>query len=120
MAGSRTKNPVESRHGCIPLRPVVATSRPGEHRGGRIPYKKKRSVPWLPDPVQKNPLKSRGNLISRDLVSGSKTGPGHGPGNFYLGTLTGTYEERRITLRFSFCGHRLTTPVVLPKQSYNT
>ena len=56
-AGSRAENPVESRRGCIPLsqiplRPVVATSRPGEYRGGRIPYKKNRSVPWLPDPVQ--------------------------------------------------------------------
>ena len=57
VAGSRTKNPVESRRGCIPLsqiplHPVVATSRPGEYRGGRIPYEKNRLVLWLPDPVQ--------------------------------------------------------------------
>ena len=52
----------------FPLSPVVATSRAGEHRGSRIPYKNKRSVPcvvpgsrtnenisvpWLPDPVRK-------------------------------------------------------------------
>ena len=93
LAGSRTKSPVESGRGCIPLsqiplRAVVATSRPVEYRGGRIPYKEKRSIPWLPDPVQthcsslfagprtKNTVKSRGNSIPRDLVSRSKTGPG--------------------------------------------
>ena len=96
MAGSRTKNPVESRRGFIPLsqiplRPVVATSRPGEYRGGRIPYKKNRSVPWLPDPVQTKyfspvvaPLNSRGNFIPRDSVPRSKTRPGEGPEKFGL------------------------------------
>ena len=88
MAGSRTKKPVESRSGCIPLSqiplcPAVATApRPGVYVGGRIPYKKKNpsnpsrgcriphkqniSDTCLPDPVQKIsrkiPRKSRGNL----------------------------------------------------------
>ena len=73
VAGSRTKNPVGSRGGRIPLnqiplRPGVATYRPGEYRGVRIPYKKNVQsrgcripykqntvVPWLPDPVQNIP-----------------------------------------------------------------
>ena len=81
------KNPVESRRGCTPQ---------GESRGGRIPYKRKRSVPWLPDPVQtkyvsptvagcrtKIPLWSHGSLIQRGLVGPEvKTGPGEGPGIF--------------------------------------
>ena len=59
VAGSRTKNPVESRRGCIP---------PVESRGDRIPYKKTRWVPsWL-HPVESNPFKSRrGYIPSRGI-----------------------------------------------------
>ena len=69
-AGSRTKNPFESHRGYIPSRGIPRWPHP---------VQEKKSVPWLPDPVQKVPLKSRGNLIPRDLVPRSKTGPGEGP-----------------------------------------
>ena len=59
VAGSRTKNPVESRRGCIP---------PGESRGGRTPYKKSHWVlSWL-HPVESYPVTSRrGYIPSRGI-----------------------------------------------------
>ena len=62
-------------------------------------YREKKSpVPWLPGPVRKIPLKSRGNnVIPRDLVPRLKTGPGEGPGNFVRGGVTSCVLLRKYT-----------------------